>query len=119
MSHETWGKASHIGNFAPKSGFLDGMVAENEAGGRRWLWAKWVEKETAFLGGASVGFVVIYNRDLDRAVSCHEVCPPFTKYHRHTGMPYVEGILDNTRTIRTFELMRWLAWSMPCHTAPP
>ena len=35
----------------------------------------------------------------------------------HTGMPHVESIIENTRTIRTNPLWRWLLWNMPYHTA--
>lgn len=35
----------------------------------------------------------------------------------HTGMPNEEGILINTRTIKTNSVMRWLMWSMQYHTA--
>ncbi len=35
----------------------------------------------------------------------------------HTGMPFVEDIRRNTRTVRTNVLMRWLNWNMQYHTA--
>ena len=35
----------------------------------------------------------------------------------HTGMPHVKDILENTRTIKTSAIMRWLLWNMPYHTA--
>ena len=35
----------------------------------------------------------------------------------HTGMPHVENILENTRTIKTNPIWRWLLWNMPYHTA--
>lgn len=35
----------------------------------------------------------------------------------HTGMPHVEGIFINTRSIKTLWVMRWLCWQMPYHTA--
>ena len=35
----------------------------------------------------------------------------------HTGMPHVDDIYDNTRTVKAGPLMRWLFWYMPYHTA--
>lgn len=35
----------------------------------------------------------------------------------HVGMPYVDDLWQNTRTIHTNPVMRWLAWNMPYHTA--
>lgn len=35
----------------------------------------------------------------------------------HTGMPHVNNIMENTRTIKTNPVMRWLLWNMPYHTA--
>ncbi len=34
----------------------------------------------------------------------------------HTLLPFGANMLDNTRTIRTNALVRWLAWQMPYHT---
>lgn len=35
----------------------------------------------------------------------------------HTGMPHVQDIVLNTRTIQANPIMRWLLWNMPYHTA--
>lgn len=35
----------------------------------------------------------------------------------HTGMPHCADITANTRTIRSNQLLDWLAWNMPYHTA--
>jgi len=35
----------------------------------------------------------------------------------HTGMPHVDDIVLNTRTVQANGLMRWLLWNMPYHTA--
>jgi fatty acid desaturase len=34
----------------------------------------------------------------------------------HTLRPHTEDMLENTRTMRTNALVRWLAWQMPYHT---
>lgn len=35
----------------------------------------------------------------------------------HTGMPNVQDIVLNTRTVKAGSVMRWLLWNMPYHTA--
>jgi len=35
----------------------------------------------------------------------------------HMGMPHVQDIVVNTRTIRAHPIMHWLLWNMPYHTA--
>ncbi|MEP3889804.1 MAG: fatty acid desaturase [Hellea sp.] len=35
----------------------------------------------------------------------------------HTGMPHVQDIVVNTRTIKAHPIMHWLLWNMPYHTA--
>lgn len=35
----------------------------------------------------------------------------------HTGMPNVQDIILNTRTVKAGPVMRWLLWNMPYHTA--
>ena len=35
----------------------------------------------------------------------------------HMGMPHVQDIVINTRTIRAHPIMHWLLWNMPYHTA--
>jgi fatty acid desaturase len=35
----------------------------------------------------------------------------------HTGMPHVEDIWLNTRTVKAGPVMQWLLWNMPYHTA--
>lgn len=35
----------------------------------------------------------------------------------HMGMPHVQDIVVNTRTIRANPIMRWLLWNMPYHMA--
>lgn len=35
----------------------------------------------------------------------------------HGGLPHVNNIVENTRTMPTHPIMRWLLWNMPYHTA--
>jgi fatty acid desaturase len=35
----------------------------------------------------------------------------------HTGMPHEPEILVNTRTVKANQVMKWLFWNMPYHTA--
>ncbi len=35
----------------------------------------------------------------------------------HTGMPFAQDIMINTRTVKANGLMQWLFWNMPYHTA--
>jgi fatty acid desaturase len=35
----------------------------------------------------------------------------------HTGMPNVQDIILNTRTVKAGPVMKWLLWNMPYHTA--
>ncbi len=43
---------------------------------------------------------------------------PFLRLYlmaEHTGCPHVENMLENTRTVFTHPMIRWLAWNMPYH----
>ena len=35
----------------------------------------------------------------------------------HSGMPHVDDIWLNTRTVKAGPVMQWLLWNMPYHTA--
>ena len=44
---------------------------------------------------------------------------PFLRLYllaEHTMLPFTEDMLQNTRTMKTNAVIRWLAWQMPYHT---
>jgi len=80
--------------------------------------ARWHLAGYALVAVLSVAFqtwvaVILWWAPMVLTVWSHQI----QNYIEHGGMPHVPDTWRNTRTMRTFGIVRWLAWQMCYHTA--